>query len=332
MALDFAGHGASDHRVGTYHPADHVQDVVDVLFQLGWFVSAENTNDRPAGPRVIVIGHSMGGGVAAMLAGAFPSRIHALIMIEAIGPWPGIEDMAAQNLREAIMDGRRRFNKDQRKSKRRSYPTVLAAAERRAAGNRVGTLPVSAAVILCTRGLRELPGGSGFVWSADPALLGPTRVKLSPGQALNFINKINARTLVITTQNGILERPARVLGVGATLSPFHPLVRTLMRMLAYCLRLVRFMRRTFAALFGAFWKSGAENGPDGLMTIINSLEYGLGLQDRLIALRRSLGKGLTHVHLPDGGHHPHLVIGETVANRIQDFVSRPSTATRQSTA
>ena len=33
-------------------------------------------------------GHSMGGGVAALFAGTFPSRVRQLITVEAVGPWP----------------------------------------------------------------------------------------------------------------------------------------------------------------------------------------------------------------------------------------------------
>ena len=92
VAIDFAGHGHSDHRAQGHfcHFVDFVLDVQDVLSQLNW--------EKP-----ILLGHSMGAAMAQMYSASFPEKIDKLIMIENIGPVPYYEKgTAAKNLKEAL--------------------------------------------------------------------------------------------------------------------------------------------------------------------------------------------------------------------------------------
>ena len=318
VALDLAGHGMSDHLNGPYHPANHVADVVDILFQLGWFPdenSGASSQEHGELPHLIVIGHSMGGGIAAMLAGSFTNHIKALIMIEAIGPWPATNDSVPNNLQNAILDDRKRQMQVNPKRPKRIYSTALAAAQRRAQGNRVGTLPVSAALVLCSRGLRKL--SNGFTWSADSALLGPTRMKLSPGQAMAFIRAIQSKTLVVTVQDGIMARFSSFFAFLGTMSPWNPLLRVLMKITLYALRLAQLV-----SSIGAYFVGDGFPSKRNLQNLVNAILYGLGLQDRLLALKASLASKLTHIHLPNGGgHHPHLVVANDVAVHILAFLN-----------
>jgi pimeloyl-ACP methyl ester carboxylesterase len=75
VAPDMRGHGDSD-RVGPggyYHFLDYLADVDDLIAQLGR-------------GRVSLVGHSMGGTVASMYAGALPDRVHRLAVLEGMGP------------------------------------------------------------------------------------------------------------------------------------------------------------------------------------------------------------------------------------------------------
>jgi pimeloyl-ACP methyl ester carboxylesterase len=58
-----------------YHFADYVADVVAILDQAA----------PPSAP-LFVVGHSMGGTVATLLAGAFPERVTRLALLEGMGP------------------------------------------------------------------------------------------------------------------------------------------------------------------------------------------------------------------------------------------------------
>lgn len=67
FALDFRGHGASDRTPGAYRIADYVPDVID-------FLRSEFT--EPA----IVVGHSLGGNVAASVAAGAPDRVRGVVL------------------------------------------------------------------------------------------------------------------------------------------------------------------------------------------------------------------------------------------------------------
>jgi pimeloyl-ACP methyl ester carboxylesterase len=75
IAPDLRGHGDSD-RVGAggyYHFFDYLPDLDEVITRLG--------RDR-----IAMVGHSMGGSVAAYWAGMRPARLRALALLEGIGP------------------------------------------------------------------------------------------------------------------------------------------------------------------------------------------------------------------------------------------------------
>lgn len=75
VAPDLRGHGDSD-RVGAggyYHYADYLADVADLVDQLGR-------------KTVSIVGHSMGGSVAAYYTGTRPERVHRLALLEGLGP------------------------------------------------------------------------------------------------------------------------------------------------------------------------------------------------------------------------------------------------------
>ncbi len=339
VALDLAGHGRSGHRPeGTYSPADHVGDVCEVLRQLGWWGDGDddainNTDNTAASPRVFLVGHSMGGGIAALLAGSFPEHFAGLILLEALGPWPGLEDEAPKDLRNGTLYNMRRFAGVARPP--RIYPSARAAAERRAAGNRVGKLPVAAALVLCSRGLKPLevpavPAGAdadvpappaGFVWSADSALMGPTRVRMSPGQARAFLLGLRAPTLLVSVKDGIMTRATHVLG-GGVLSPWGSPMGLIMRVVLVVVRVLLAARRAWRRVLGPADDDDDDDdhGPKDKLSLAEyGLRYGLGLRARRAAIASAVT--LTHVHLQRGGHHPQLTVPAAVAHACLQYLS-----------
>eukprot|EP00301_Raphidiophrys_heterophryoidea_P020788 c5390_g1_i2.p1 GENE.c5390_g1_i2~~c5390_g1_i2.p1 ORF type:complete len:136 (+),score=29.47 c5390_g1_i2:397-804(+) len=112
-----------------------------------------------------LIGHSMGGAVATLIAGTFPEIVSRLIVIEALGPFTKQPAQMPTALRESL---------EKVSSKKRVFPSIEEAAKRRSEGNLVDKLPLHAARILCSRGLRPTEDDSdekGFVWASDPKLL-----------------------------------------------------------------------------------------------------------------------------------------------------------------
>jgi pimeloyl-ACP methyl ester carboxylesterase len=75
IAPDLRGHGDSD-RVGAggyYHFPDYLADVAELI-------------EKTARARLSIVGHSMGGSVAAYYTGTYPSRVHRLALLEGTGP------------------------------------------------------------------------------------------------------------------------------------------------------------------------------------------------------------------------------------------------------
>ncbi|ACY17197.1 alpha/beta fold hydrolase [Haliangium ochraceum] len=75
VAPDMRGHGDSG-RIGAggyYHFMDYLADLDDLVGKLGR-------------ARVSLVGHSMGGTITGMYAGAFPQLVHRLALLEGMGP------------------------------------------------------------------------------------------------------------------------------------------------------------------------------------------------------------------------------------------------------
>ena len=171
VALDMPGHGRSFH-----YPADAeyslfstILDVLAAADALGW-------------PRFEVLGHSMGGAIASMLAAAAPDRIARLCLIEALGPLAGSEDTTASRLRDAVtqrraLDGKRKrvFND----------PNIAVQARMQTS---ITALDEASSRLLIERGIRAVEGG--FEWSSDARLTLPTAVRMSEVQIRDCLRAI----------------------------------------------------------------------------------------------------------------------------------------------
>lgn len=78
VAMDFPGHGQSHHKSLDHPPYEVISDIV---FYIAQVVQILDWKDG-----FILIGHSMGAMACIMYAGAFPERIHQLILLDGFGP------------------------------------------------------------------------------------------------------------------------------------------------------------------------------------------------------------------------------------------------------
>ena len=102
VAMDFAGHGKSSHVPGGPGVLlDGVSCITQVLQhkELRW--SSDDDNDNCT-DQVIVIGHSMGAGIAVAFAAAFPEMLDKLVLLEGFGPFPRHERDVANLLRTHV--------------------------------------------------------------------------------------------------------------------------------------------------------------------------------------------------------------------------------------
>ena len=170
-ALDMPGHGRSFH-----YPADAeyslfstILDVLAAADALGW-------------GRFAVLGHSMGGAIASVLAAAAPDRVEALYLIEALGPLSGAEDTTASRLRDAVTQRRALDGKRKRVF---ADPEVAVLARMQ---TNITALDENCSRLLIERGIRAVDGG--YEWSSDARLTLPTAVRMSETQIQDCLRAI----------------------------------------------------------------------------------------------------------------------------------------------
>lgn len=184
VALDFAGHGHSDHRPpgASYAIWDYAHDVLQVAEQFGW-------------QRFSLLGHSMGAIVSVLLAAAMPERIERLALIDGLIPYTGEADTAPQKLGEALKAQLALNGKS-----KPVYSEFARAVEARMRG--VGAVSREAAELLAQRGLMPVPGG--FTWRTDSRLTLPSPLRLTHAHALAFVRSLHCPTQLVLAQQGLL--------------------------------------------------------------------------------------------------------------------------------
>lgn len=182
-ALDFPGHGHSDHRAPgvRYAFTEYLFDVDAVLDAMGW----EN---------VQLLGHSLGGGVACIYAAAAPERVDRMVIADGLGPISVDETKTVQQLRKSL-EWLRRPRRPLRRFK--SLDSVARARE-----NGFLTISSEAARMIAERAARleSDENGEHYVWRTDPALTWSTPVMLSEGQVLNCLSQVESPLLSFHAQ------------------------------------------------------------------------------------------------------------------------------------
>lgn len=179
VSLDLPGHGLSEHKHGAYHFIDWVADVVQAADALGW-------------DRFTLLGHSMGAGIAALVAGTVPERIDRCVLIEGLGPMVEQPSEAARRLARALRAEARKHD-----PRKRVFDDLDSAAERL---REAATMQPESARILVERGLERR--ADGWTWRADPRLRVDSRVRLSEEQVHAFLRAIRCPVLLVLATQG----------------------------------------------------------------------------------------------------------------------------------
>lgn len=197
IALELPGHGHSDHLPAGagYHFLDYVRAVLAAL-------------DALALPRCSLLGHSLGGGVASLVAAAAPERIDHVWLIEGLGPLGDDGTHTLQRYRDALAkppaDGKalRVFRDAEQAARARAVASGLAAELARP---------------IVERGLQEAEGG--WQWRSDPRLVRPSAVRLAESQILALLAGIEAPTALLLSQPAPPYLPAAMMQVRAACVP-----------------------------------------------------------------------------------------------------------------
>ncbi|WP_062353682.1 alpha/beta fold hydrolase [Pseudoxanthomonas mexicana] len=176
VAPDLPGHGRSAHLApgAEYTSGVAVNAVLDIADALGWETFS-------------LLGHSMGAGIASLMAAAVPERVQRLVVIEALGGLAETVERTADRWRESIAAARALPGKQLR-----VFADLAAPIRARMLANQ---LSEPAARLLVERGVRPVEGG--FVWSSDPRLTLPTPQRLDEAQLAALVAGIACPTMVV---------------------------------------------------------------------------------------------------------------------------------------
>jgi len=177
IALELPGHGHSEHLPPGlhYHFVDYVRAVLAAADALGL-------------ERFDLLGHSLGAGIAALLAAAAPGRIRKLLLIEGLGPLGDDGTHTLQRFRDGIAAA------PNGKGLRVFRDVEQAIAARAIAGG----LRAELARPIVERGLAEV--ADGWCWRSDPRLTRTSPLRIAETQVHALLRGIEAPTALLLAE------------------------------------------------------------------------------------------------------------------------------------
>ena len=196
-AIDLAGQGRSDFR-----SADAGYDLISDLRDL-----YELTKVFEEGP-IDLVGHSRGAIVAALFAAIVPEKVNRLVLIDSIEPFSRKLSHLPQDLADSL-----RGNSSLSGRSGTLYETQDAALVARMQSQ----IPVSrqSAKLLAERSLHK--GREGWVWNSDQRLKAASGYRITDEMRSDFFSLIQAPTLVIEPEQGMLKLDPRFKEAGAAI-------------------------------------------------------------------------------------------------------------------
>ncbi|QFU22550.1 alpha/beta hydrolase [Shewanella eurypsychrophilus] len=186
LAIDWPGHGFSEHRPGAY-PLHWI----DYLYDLEILIDRISEQQTLAG----LIGHSLGGIVAAAYTAAFPERVTKLVLMEAVSPLFESASKNNQRLRTSFVSHLRWAKK------RAALPTVYDSIEVAIkARSRLTGLEEKWCRLLVERNMQQ--HDIGVSWRSDPRLKLDSPIRLTFEQVDALMTDHDVETLLITADAG----------------------------------------------------------------------------------------------------------------------------------
>ncbi len=179
FAIDFPGHGLSSHRLegAEYYIWSYIEEVIAIseLLNLKSFS---------------LLGHSMGGAVACLVAALFPEKVSQLALLDALGPISTRVELAPQQMRKALSQKNIMHDK-----KPRLYPSKDEAVQARAKRG----ISMESATMLAGRGLTKKH--QSYFWHSDPRLAHLNLISMDEELVAEFLKEIKCPTLMIGSSN-----------------------------------------------------------------------------------------------------------------------------------
>lgn len=181
LALDWPGHGYSEHRKpgAHYHFVDYCYDLLAVFENNQW-----QAKD--------IVAHSMGAMIATLFASAFPEKVKSLTLIDAVGLMTLDDKQVISQLREGLLS---RLAINQNKQKSFSKEAVIKARMK------VSDLHLAHCELIIDRNLIQME--QGYNWRSDPRLRTVSPYRYNYEQARHAISAVSAPIQLIYGDKGI---------------------------------------------------------------------------------------------------------------------------------
>lgn len=181
VAIDLPGHGFSDHLDTTYSVPDSAYWAAAAIKAIGW-------------EQCHIIGHSLGGIIAPLVAAGAPELVESLILIESSGALTSEADEFVERLQKSMSD---QLEEDKYKS--RVYKTKNDAVNTRLRSTKMET---TSARLIIDRQLAEFE--DGWRWRFDPKLRVSTAHRLTEEHVREVNKHIICPVLTIIAKDGFL--------------------------------------------------------------------------------------------------------------------------------
>lgn len=182
LAIDLPGHGHSDHLNTGYGIPEVAMIVSEIASAFGWEIYN-------------LLGHSLGGCIAPLVAAASPESISNLILIEASGAMSSSAQDFPERLMKASLDRTQRqiFNS-------RTMPNKQTAVDARL---RAAKMTTPAANLIIDRQLEQT--ADGYTWRFDPKLRMATPMYLTEEHVEAVLRAVQCPTQTIIASDGFLS-------------------------------------------------------------------------------------------------------------------------------
>lgn len=182
LAPDHRGHGQSDPNPPGHHYAfpEYVADLDALVTAL------------PPGPLTLV-GHSMGGTIAALWASLRPARVAALVLVDGLGP-PTLSDDDAFDAYQTFLDDQASPPPEVKR-----LPDAAAVQERLA--RLMPSLDADTLALCAARGARPHPA-DGWAWTQDPMHRTRSAVAFDQRRFLVHLGRLRCPTTLVFGATG----------------------------------------------------------------------------------------------------------------------------------
>ncbi len=190
VAVDLPGHGKSDFRPSgaSYFHADYALDAAHVADALNF-------------DSFVLLGHSMGGGVATLLAAAVPERVRHLVLIDGLGPYSNSAEKTSSQMRRAVVQSLAP------RSKPRRYACFDELLDRRAKASE--EIARDALALIVERNALKLVDeeeATYWQWSTDPRLKLASPTRLTHESVMHMLGDITSPILNLVASTGMMTQ------------------------------------------------------------------------------------------------------------------------------